>query len=553
MAVLMEEHGPAGPDGNLAGRKVGLLSAVVLLVVPQLYGQTRYHAAAAPVGYLATSERDAAAGNQVQTADVDMDGDLDVIVGGVALLLNDGRGNLRDVSATHMPPPPPFDNIVWYVVVSTTAVGDLDGDGDPDLLSGRGGGYWLGPSENRLYLNDGTGHFSAVPVSNTILSSVKESTNALVIADFDGNGSLDVFSGNRSFDRLYLNQGGGSFALVPLPLTGRNTYAVAAGDVDGDGDVDVVLGKWTGWPRSTGVQNVLLLNDGRANFTVSSLLPLTKDPTTAVALADVDRDLDLDLIVANDYDFGTQQFFSNVLYLNDGTGRFLTPGNLPVDGDQTYSMAVGDVDGDGSDDIVFGNRGIPAVQDRLYLNDGSGTFIDATAISLPPAPSFLTLDLRLADLDRDGDADLLVTGLQLGNNDADLSLLGQLGKQTLLLTNATRQLYAPTPARIGGQLTLELHAISTTGVAALPWLSLGLLPSPVRVGALGWFHLDPATLTPGGAFVMPPGVQRLSVSYPIPPAPRLVGLSIFGQAGFLETSPQANGQLSNAVHAVILR
>ena len=105
-------------------------------------------------------------------------------------------------------------------------------------------------------------------------------------------------------------------------------------------------------------------------------IPPNSDDTYAVVLGDVDGNGDLDLVLGN----GGQQ---NRLYLNDGTGTFAdaTATRMPPDSDFSKAVALGDVDGDGDNDLVFGNSG---QQNRLYLNDGTGRFTDATAARMPP-------------------------------------------------------------------------------------------------------------------------------------------------------------------------
>ena len=103
---------------------------------------------------------------------------------------------------------------------------------------------------------------------------------------------------------------------------------------------------------------------------VHVMLPSLLDDTRAAALGDIEGDGDLDAVLANG---GDQQ---NRLYRNDGTGVFTdaTP-LLPPDADDTRAVAAGDVDGDGDLDLLFGNA---SQQNRLHLGDGMGVFADAT-------------------------------------------------------------------------------------------------------------------------------------------------------------------------------
>ncbi len=126
------------------------------------------------------------------------------------------------------------------------------------------------------------------------------------------------------------------------------------------------------------------------------LLP-DSDRTGALALGDVDGDGDSDLIFGNA--FSGQQ---NRLYLNDGTGTFpdATAARMPPDSDYTQSVALGDVDGDGDPDLVFGKSGLTNSQNRLYLNDGTGTFTDATVARMPH-DTYNTSAVALGDVDGD--------------------------------------------------------------------------------------------------------------------------------------------------------
>jgi hypothetical protein len=274
------------------------------------------------------------------------------------------------------------------------AAGDVDGDGDLDLLVGIDGT----PSQNRLYLNDGASRF--VEATATHLPVDNADTLAVALADLDRDGDLDAYCCNRSQDKLYVNDGNGVFALVTVPRVPANTsmtFAVAIGDVDRDGDPDLVLG--------VGGQNRLWINDGTATFVDETAvrLPAFSDQTRAVALVDVDLDGDLDLLSGNTY--GQQ----NRLCTNDGVGVFAdeTPLRLPVDADSTDAIAVGDVDGDGDPDLLIGNAHFPgpvAQQNRLYLNDGRGRFSDGTGSGLPGLAD-VTRDVALFDVDGDGDLD----------------------------------------------------------------------------------------------------------------------------------------------------
>lgn len=335
--------------------------------------------------------------------DIDGDGDLDLVVANSKasnrLYLNDGTGVFTDAS-TRLPEEQHETNGI--------AAGDVDGDGDPDLVLANG---WPRAQFNRLYLNvDGT----FVDATESRLPASMDVTRAVALGDADGDGDLDLFFGNGSPgstgrpNQLLLNDGAGQFsdASNQLPANFGNTSSIALGDLDGDGDLDALIGN----EASLGEQNRIYRNDGTGTFVdvTSSNFPLFPDATLAVQLADIDGDGSLDAIVAN------TNVYRNRLYLNNGSGVFadVTDTDLPIDVDANTSIAVADVDGDHDVDILFGNAQTYA-ENRLYLNRG-GQFTDVTAPSVPYDFDW-TQALATGDVDGDGHVDLLV-GNQVWQN-----------------------------------------------------------------------------------------------------------------------------------------
>jgi large repetitive protein len=334
----------------------------------------------------------------VAYGDVDGDGDLDLVVGNVGrsrLYLNHGTGTFTDATASRMP--------AGSYATTSVALGDVDGDGDLDLVIGNV------QQQTRLYLNDGTGTFTDATASRMPVDG--DLTFSVALGDIDGDGDLDLVIGNYGQqNRLCLNNGAGTFTDVTasrMPVDSDRTASLAFGDVDADGDLDLVIGNG----GLLGQQNRLYLNSGTGLFTdaTAGRMPVRSSDTQSLALGDVDGDGDLDMVFG-DVGFSGQQ---NRLYLNSGTGTFTdaTASRMPVDSDMTFALALGDVDGDGDLDLLIGNYG---QQNRLYRNDGTGTFTDATANRMP-VDRDQTLGAALGDVDGDGDLDLMLGNWQQQN------------------------------------------------------------------------------------------------------------------------------------------
>ncbi|HKB15584.1 MAG TPA: VCBS repeat-containing protein, partial [Planctomycetota bacterium] len=149
---------------------------------------------------------------------------------------------------------------------------------------------------------------------------------------------------------------------------GAAAHAIAKGDVDGDGDIDFLLGyaQPSTFAVPAGRQNLLLLNDGSGRLTdATANLPQVLDVTRGLALGDSDGDGDLDALVGNVGSEPTR------LLLNDGSGAFSpSPTPLPVAVEDTAGVAFGDVDANGDLDLLTAAG--PSGGIRLLLNDGSG-------------------------------------------------------------------------------------------------------------------------------------------------------------------------------------
>jgi hypothetical protein len=294
---------------------------------------------------------------------------------------------------------------------NAVAIGDMDGDGHPDLVVAN-----LGGDSVSVLLGDGAGGFGAA--SSTSVGGTFESPYALALGDANGDGHLDVATANTNISNesisILLGDGHGGFApaqlLAPGPAGYYQPQGVLLADVTGDGKADIVT-------ADTGADCLsLLAGDGSGGFAPAVLLPTDLGPV-AVAAADLDGDGAMDLV---SLDTTTQDV--SVL-AGDGAGGFAAAVSYPIypfEEVQDYNpwpwgLALGDVDGDGRPDIVTANTQNDSVS--VLANDGTGAF-----------PAFLNVGtgahpgaVAIADIDGDGRADVITANRE----NADVSVLLQ--------------------------------------------------------------------------------------------------------------------------------
>ena len=263
--------------------------------------------------------------------------------------------------------------------VLSIAAGDVNGDGAADLVVGTVAGQPI-----QIFLSDGLRSFAASP----LLLADDAANEGLALADFNGDGTLDlaVANGAGVADVVYANDGAAGFSTMAVLGTtaGRD---VAAGDFNNDGNADIAVAAFQG--------NPVFVGDGIGGFTLTATLGSADSVAVAAGLLDGDA-LD-DLVFAN-ADGASRVWLS--------TGSGFTPGSeLALSG--ATSVVIGEFGGDERPDLAFGRIAIAAGDvpaNPVLINDGAGGFAAAADFSLGTAP---TAEILAGDVNRDGSTDLV--------------------------------------------------------------------------------------------------------------------------------------------------
>jgi FG-GAP-like repeat len=332
----------------------------------------------------------------VRAADLDADGDLDIVLANEfqpnTILLNNGSGVFTNGTSGNLPQPGRDSEDV--------AIADFDNDGDLDLVFCSEDDVTLGfTNVHEFYLNNGTGDFTAAA-----FQLPDSEANTVISADINNDSLPDLLFGNNGFNSVLINNGDGSFTAENdrIPPVNRTTQDLALADVDGDDDLDLFEGNENG--------NLLHLNDGTGHFsdvTATHLPQGLNIETRKVTFGDIDTDGDLDVFLSN-VEFIDGKDRQNRLFVNDGTGHFsdATGDILSADNDYTLDAIFEDVDLDSDLDIVVANSfGAPI---KIYGNNGAGVFADSTQIFLGANYYRDALGVIAADFNGDGFRDLYV-------------------------------------------------------------------------------------------------------------------------------------------------
>ena len=329
---------------------------------------------------------------------------------------------------------------------SGVAIFDFDGDGRLDIYFASGNTLPLAATpaaSNRLYRNLGGWKFEDVTERSGL--GYRGYCHGITVGDIDGDGDPDVFLSNYGGDALFLNNGNGTFTDISRSsgVCTPGTWSSGATflDFDNDGDLDLYVARYGDWqyPRDdrwcgdpvrkirrycspkelTPVRHVLFRNNGDRTFTdvtVAAGLARVDGHGFAAVAADLDGNGTTDLYVTNDQD-------AKFLFLNNGNGTFRDATSdsgaaYDAEGRTQSSMGVDaeDVDGDGRPDLYVTN--FQEEYNTLYRNLGPGLFVDVTA-SFGLAVDSLPLmgwGCALMDFDNDGWPDIVVADSHIDDN-----------------------------------------------------------------------------------------------------------------------------------------
>lgn len=230
----------------------------------------------------------------------------------------------------------------------------MDGDDDLDLFL-----VSVKSSAVTVLANDGRGAFGA-----PIVSPLPEEQRGFVVQDLDGDQDADIALAEPFKVTVALNKGNGTFEPGFAAPVGSDPIVVATGDFDGDGLPDLATANEIGAGEARNIS--ILLNLGKATFTAPRNYATGPDPKLLVP-ADVDGDGDLDIILAHGGQAGKLSLFKN-----DGAGAFPEVGFVDLAfASPPHFVAAGDLSGDGKVDLLVTHT---LRKLEILSNDGRGSF-----------------------------------------------------------------------------------------------------------------------------------------------------------------------------------
>ena len=290
----------------------------------------------------------------------------------ISVLINRGRGNFESERRYRVGGEP-----------SSVAVGDVNGDRDPDVVTTNGEASTIS-----VLLNSGDGTLERKRDYRTGYDP-----NAVALGDLNGDHDLDVVTANFGDGTVsaFLNTGDGAFKGRIVYRAQGTLISVGVADLNGDGNADVVL-------TDAADHIFVLLNDGDGAFPEKT--EYEPGPNPVVAIGDVNGDAKPDLAIA------TEDSTASVL-MNKGDGSFRAAAAYATGASSRAAtmcvrcVAIGDVNGDGTQDVVTANQAADTVS--VLANNGDGHFrrhLDYEAGTEPRS-------VAIGDLNGDGRADLV--------------------------------------------------------------------------------------------------------------------------------------------------
>jgi hypothetical protein len=366
--------------------------------------------------------------------DVDGDGDLDLVSGGrtgrVVVFINDGAGTYQRS----------FDFGAGRSAITALALADLDGDGYLDLVTGSAG-------QNYVYLNQrGSRDLQSATAGgpplygpSTALGAAREATLALAVGDVTGDGQHDIVVANDGQDYLYPGNGAGGFASpVPLGASADRSTSVVLADLDSRNGLDVVVGgsgqTTLFYNQGDGTLQPRSLTDasasGRRKWVQCPIWLCREDPGPVQGAVERFDERQVAAAYLNsdshpDLIEATDDSRLRV-FLTDERGAFQPPRELRAASDTLVTSAVAAGDVDGDGRIDIVTAH-PFAQNTVYLSAGQGEFRSGIGVG---SDFDKTRGAALADIDGDSDVDLVFVndsqpGVIYRNNGAGELVLAQ--------------------------------------------------------------------------------------------------------------------------------